>query len=148
MAVDAERVRSAFERAPTLADRLSQEAPFASAGAAVARARELLAALAESDRAAVLDAHPRIGADPRTLSSDSRREQGADADATAARDLAALNDAYERRFGFRFVVFVAGRPRAAIVPVLRARLERSRDEELASGLGEVLAIAADRLARS
>ena len=32
----------------------------------------------------------------------------------------ALNDAYEARFGFRFVIFVAGRPRAAIVPLLEA----------------------------
>jgi len=46
------------------------------------------------------------------------------------------------------VVFVAGRPKAAIVPVLRERLERTRDQELATAVGEVVAIARDRLARA
>ena len=45
-------------------------------------------------------------------------------------ELAELNRAYEERFGFRFVVFVAGRPRREIVPVLRERLERTREQEL------------------
>ena len=62
--------------------------------------------------------------------------------------LGQLNDAYERRFGFRFVVFVAGRSRDEIVPVLKARLERSRADELATGLEEFLAIARDRLTRA
>ena len=104
--------------------------------------------MSESERIAVLDAHPRIGA-TRGLSPRSAAEQG-DADATDVATFAILeelNDAYERRFGFRFVVFVAGRPRAAIVPVLRARLERSRTEELTAGIEEFLAIARDRLAR-
>ena len=56
-----------------------------------------------------------------------------------------LNDDYERRFGFRFVVFVAGRSRADLVPVLRSRLARTREEELVTGLEEFLAIARDRL---
>ena len=56
----------------------------------------------------------------------------------------ALNAAYEERFGFRFVVFVNRRPRAEIVPVLRERLQRTRDEELATGCGELVAIAVDR----
>jgi 2-oxo-4-hydroxy-4-carboxy--5-ureidoimidazoline (OHCU) decarboxylase len=40
---------------------------------------------------------------------------------------------------------VNGRSRAAIVPLLRERLARSRDAELAAGLEEFLAIANDRL---
>lgn len=147
MGVDAAALRRVFERAPVLADRLTAEAPFPSADAALARARSLLGAMTEPERVAVLDAHPRIGTDPRALSAESRREQGADADGATSAELAALNDEYERRFGFRFVVFVAGRSKAEIVPVLRRRLGRARDEELATGIGEVLAIAEDRLRR-
>jgi 2-oxo-4-hydroxy-4-carboxy--5-ureidoimidazoline (OHCU) decarboxylase len=58
-----------------------------------------------------------------------------------------LNDAYESRFGFPFVEWVAGRPKAAIVAVLEARLQRDRDTELAAGCEALLAIARDRLAR-
>jgi 2-oxo-4-hydroxy-4-carboxy--5-ureidoimidazoline (OHCU) decarboxylase len=148
VAVDAPELRRAFERAPALVDRLTAEAPFGSAEAAVARAEALLAEIAERDRIAVLDAHPRIGADRRALSADSLREQGDDDDAAGLRELARLNDAYEARFGFRFVVFVAGRSKAEIVPVLRARLERTREDELATGIGEFLAIARTRLGPS
>jgi 2-oxo-4-hydroxy-4-carboxy-5-ureidoimidazoline decarboxylase len=59
-------------------------------------------------------------------------------------ELARLNEAYEKRFGFEFVVFVNGRTRAELVPVLRERLERERAEELATGLRELCAIARNR----
>jgi 2-oxo-4-hydroxy-4-carboxy--5-ureidoimidazoline (OHCU) decarboxylase len=103
--------------------------------------------MTEDERIAVLNAHPRIGADPASLSALSRREQGGGADTATSRDLAALNDEYERRFGFRFVVFVDGRSKAEIVPVFRERLRRTREDELATGIDEFLAITRDRLMR-
>jgi 2-oxo-4-hydroxy-4-carboxy-5-ureidoimidazoline decarboxylase len=63
-------------------------------------------------------------------------------------ELAELNRRYEERFGFRFVVFVNRRPRAEIVPVLRERLEKTRDEELDTALAELVAIARDRWQRT
>ena len=129
-----------FERAPTLAERVRGD----DAASILESARSEMARMTEAERIAVLNAHPRIGADPASLSPLSRREQG---DEAIPRELAALNDEYERRFGFRFVVFVAGRSKAEIVPVMRERLRRSRDEELATGLEEFLAIARDRLER-
>lgn len=145
MAPDAKAIARAFERASALSARLAGEAPFPSADAAIARARSLLSAMTWAERIGVLDAHPRIGADPGTMSAASRREQGGGTDAATIRELGELNDAYERKFGFRFVVFVAGRPTSAIVPVMRARLERTRDVEIATAVEEVLAIAGDRL---
>jgi len=110
----------------------------------LARAREVLASLPEEERAEALNAHPRIG--ERRLSGRSATEQG-DATAehpTVMEELARLNAAYEKRFGFRFVVFVNRRPRAALVPVLRERLGRTREEELATGCDALVAIAEDR----
>lgn len=136
----------ALERAPALADRLAREAPFETVDDVIQRARTLLDEMTVGERIAVLDAHPRIGADPRSLSDDSRREQGAEDPAISA-ELARLNDEYERRYGFRFVVFVAGRSRAEIARVLRERLGREREDELLTGTGEFLAITRDRLSR-
>ena len=42
-------------------------------------------------------------------------------------ELAALNRAYEEKFGFRFVVFVNRRPREEILTVLRERIGRTRE---------------------
>ena len=48
-----------------------------------------------------------------------------------ADELARLNAAYEARFGFRYCVFVAGRPRAALLPEMAAALEADRAAEIA-----------------
>jgi 2-oxo-4-hydroxy-4-carboxy--5-ureidoimidazoline (OHCU) decarboxylase len=110
----------------------------------LARAREVLASLPEEDRVEALNAHPRIG--EMKLAGRSAGEQGGRSgeDPAVLEKLERLNAAYEERFGFRFVVFVDRRPRAAIVPVLRDRLERSREEELETGCDELVAIALDR----
>ena len=143
--MSATAVAEAFERAPFLSDRLIAEAPFRSPDAALARARELIAEMTEEQRIAVLDAHPRIGAPRQVLSARSAAEQGAEADEATARGLAEVNDAYERRFGFRCVVFVAGRSHAEVLNVMRERLARDRGEEIATGIDEFLSIARDRL---
>jgi 2-oxo-4-hydroxy-4-carboxy--5-ureidoimidazoline (OHCU) decarboxylase len=110
-------------------------------------APELIRRLPEKELLEALDAHPAIGA--KRLSERSAREQGAGADADDAteRELASLNAAYEQRFGFRFVVFVDRRPKSAIVPILRERLQRTREEELQTAVTELVAIARDRWER-
>ena len=106
------------------------------------RARAVAAALSDEEKKEVLDAHPPIGA--KKLSARSAAEQGGD----EAPELDELNRRYEERFGFRFVVFVNGRPKREIVPILRRRLERTRAEELSTALDELVSIALDRWQRS
>ena len=100
-----------------------------------------------AEKIAVLNAHPRIGASIASLSTLSRQEQGTETDPATLAELARLNGEYESKFGFRFVVFVHGRRKEELVPVLRSRLARSRAAELATGVEEFLAIARDRLAK-
>jgi 2-oxo-4-hydroxy-4-carboxy--5-ureidoimidazoline (OHCU) decarboxylase len=109
------------------------------------RAGEVVRELSESEKKEVLDAHPAIGA--KRLSARSAAEQGAEADPEVLAELERLNTAYEEKFGFRFVVFVNRRPKAEIVRILRARLERTRTDELETALGELVAIAVDRWRR-
>ena len=106
------------------------------------RARELAYELTDEEKKDVLDAHPAIGA--QASSARSAREQGTDDDPAVLAELAELNRAYEEKFGFRFVVFVNRRPRREIVPILRERLERTRAEELQTGVDELVQIAVDR----
>ncbi len=142
-----DRIAIAFERAPVLVERLAalRDAP---PDRIIAEARRVIGRLDEAAQIEILNAHPRIGADAASLSERSRAEQGAAADARTLRELALLNEAYERKFGFRFVVFVAGRRKRELLPVLRERLERTREVELATGIAEYLRIARDRLERT
>ena len=148
--LELQRQLNLFENAGPLLDRLGAEEPFPSGAALLARAREIVKELSEAEQIAVINAHPRIGESPDKVSVPSFTEQGYDRDATppeVLRRLAILNEEYEQKFGFRFVVFVNRRSKEAIVPLLEARLRGTRDEERRTALREILAIAEDRLKR-
>ena len=125
-----------FEGRTVLVERLAaREDPFRSA-------EEVIAELSDDEKVAALNAHPAIGG--RNLSERSAAEQGRGGNPALLTELAYLNQVYEEKFGFRFVVFVNRRPKSEILDVLRQRLERTRDEELETGLRELVAIARDR----
>jgi urate oxidase len=129
-----------FEADSPLGRRLAETGPHRDV---IAAARRLLPQLSEEEKVATLNAHPRIGERPQRMSALSRDEQGAD----QAPELEQLNAEYERRFGFRFVVFVNRRNRSEILEVLKKRLQHDRAQELELGLSAVVAIAEDRWRR-
>jgi 2-oxo-4-hydroxy-4-carboxy--5-ureidoimidazoline (OHCU) decarboxylase len=108
-------------------------------------APEVISELSEAEKLEALNAHPAIGA--RDLSARSAEEQGFDADPVVLTELAYLNQVYEEKFGFGFVVFVNRRPKLEILEELRSRLERTREQELETALSELVAIARDRWER-
>ncbi|MGH3137326.1 MAG: 2-oxo-4-hydroxy-4-carboxy-5-ureidoimidazoline decarboxylase [Gaiellaceae bacterium] len=111
------------------------------------RAESVLVALSHKEKLEALDAHPAIG-DRAGLSARSAAEQGEEADPEVLTELERLNAAYEAKFGFRFVVFVNGRPKREILEVLRSRIDRAPEEELDTGCRELVAIARDRWIRT
>lgn len=143
-----------FEGAPAFLGRLGDARPFGSEEVLFARAREIAHAMPESEQRELVDAHPRLGAPSGSVSRSSYVEQGYDretADEQAevertrvAAELERLNEAYEAAFGFRYCVFVAGRPRAALLPAFRDALNADRAGELSRALDAVIDIARDR----
>jgi len=146
-----------FEGAPRFLARLCADRPFGDAAHLFARARVIARAMPELDQLELIDAHPRLGAPRDSMSALSFVEQGYDRDsaeaaATAAElerarvagELQRLNAAYEARFGFRYCVFVAGRPRAALLPGFEAALRAGRAAEIARAIDAVIDIAMDR----
>jgi 2-oxo-4-hydroxy-4-carboxy--5-ureidoimidazoline (OHCU) decarboxylase len=136
-------IDEALEGSTPLAAKVKLRGPFESSREVVETMCEVATTLTEQEKIATLNAHPRIGEHSSNLSARSLLEQGAD----SLPELDRLNDEYERRFGFRFVVFVNRWPKSQIVEVLRQRLRRSRDEELETGMQAVIDIARDRLRR-
>jgi 2-oxo-4-hydroxy-4-carboxy-5-ureidoimidazoline decarboxylase len=146
-----------FEGAPRFLARLADARPFASTDDLFERARAIAHAMPERDQVELVDAHPRLGAPPGSVSALSFVEQGYDrgaADKAAeaersrvATELERLNTVYEGRFGFRYCTFVAGRPRAALLPEFEEAMDRPRDEELHRALDAVIDIAIDRHAK-
>jgi 2-oxo-4-hydroxy-4-carboxy--5-ureidoimidazoline (OHCU) decarboxylase len=186
-----------FEGAPRFLVRLCARRPFRDEATLFATAREVAHAIPEHEQLELIDAHPRLGAPPASVSAlsfveqgyDLEREEAAEAGAAGAgrtgagteragaaglattgsaetarsgaavagsaeterarvsAELDRLNRAYEARFGFRYCVFVAGRPRAALLPGFEAALSADRADEIERALDAVVDIAADRWAR-
>jgi 2-oxo-4-hydroxy-4-carboxy--5-ureidoimidazoline (OHCU) decarboxylase len=136
-----------FENAPRFCDRL-EATDFRDWDDVLTRAEELARSLPEDEQLELIDGHPRIGALSSTVSATSFQEQGYDRDPGTAElqaRLDGLNRQYEALFGFRFVVFVNGRSRAAIADLMEAALSEMREEELNRALSDVFAIARHRL---
>jgi 2-oxo-4-hydroxy-4-carboxy--5-ureidoimidazoline (OHCU) decarboxylase len=152
----AEALAPLFEGAPRFLARLCAGRPFASAVDLFDGAHATALAMPEDEQLELVDAHPRLGAAPASVSTLSHAEQGYDRETETA-DMAAetrrtvvaaeldrLNAAYEARFGFRYCVFVAGRARPALLPAMAAALEADRASELRRALESVVEIARDR----
>jgi 2-oxo-4-hydroxy-4-carboxy--5-ureidoimidazoline (OHCU) decarboxylase len=139
-----------FEGAPSFLGRLADARPFGSYADVWPRALAIALAMPQADQLELINAHPRLGASPGAVSALSFREQGYDRAVPAresepvAAELARLNDAYEARLGFRYCVFVNGRSRAELLPVIAAAVDADRAAELTRALTDVVAIAQDR----
>lgn len=146
-----------FEHAPEFLYRLAAARPFGSPARLFERARDIARHMPEELQLELVDAHPRLGAPPASVSAMSFREQGYDREAAAnladeqarerdrvAAELDRLNREYEGQFGFRYCVFVAGRTRAELLPEMAAALTRERASELRRALDAVVDIAEAR----
>jgi 2-oxo-4-hydroxy-4-carboxy--5-ureidoimidazoline (OHCU) decarboxylase len=149
-----------FEGAPRFLGRLAVARPFGSLDVLFERAREVAHAMPIAEQLELIDAHPRLGAPPASVSAMSFVEQGYDQEAAEraahdaeserariAAELDRLNNAYEEQFGFRYCVFVAGRPRGELLAGMAAALSAARLSELARAIDAVVDIAADRASK-
>jgi len=135
-------------------DRMLSRRPFGSLEAMLSAARDEWLTLSRSDWLEAFATHPRIGdrealrrrfGDGRDLPA---REQAGIADASE-RILSALaegNAAYERKFGFIFIVCATGLKADEMLSMLRARIANDPDQELQIAAGEQAKITALRLA--
>jgi 2-oxo-4-hydroxy-4-carboxy-5-ureidoimidazoline decarboxylase len=124
----------------------SREAVLAAADAAARR-------LSWDEVLQGLSAHPRIGRPAPGDSAEaawSRREQStaaSTADEATRAELAAVNRAYEDRFGHVFLIFASGRTQQEILAAARARLGNDVPAERAIVTDELRKIALLRLER-
>ena len=123
--------------------------PFSTWDEVVEAASAVIAGLTPDEQLVILRGHARLGEHPRVLEESSqislREQQGGEGAAAVRETLLAQGECYERKFGFPFVEFVAGRPLEEIIPVLEARLGNSPEVERATALRAIVAIADDRI---
>lgn len=129
--------------------------PFESLDAMLAASERIWWTTGRADWDEALAAHPRIGETAararvsETARGWSTREQEAVAasDAEARAELAELVSAYERRFGWIYVVKAQDRTAAELLEDIRARLTHDPERERVIAAREQLAITQLRLAK-
>ena len=141
-----------FEHSPWIADSAYERRPFASIASLHAAMVAIVSAAGEERQLALLRAHPELAGKAmvrRELTADSTNEQtGAGlAECTPAEfeRLRGLNEQYNAKFGFPFVLAVKGYDRAGILREFARRIEHDRATEYMENLAQVAKIARFRL---
>ncbi|KAJ3396149.1 hypothetical protein HDU92_003821 [Lobulomyces angularis] len=136
-----------FEPAPPLSSKLYNTCrPFDSYKNLLKATDDIIKnSLTEEEKIIVINAHPRIGEKKQNLSKLSLAEQGNEEDQEILNKLKDLNERYEAKHGFKFVVFVNGRSKSEIVPVFESRLNNPTELEMETGLRDMVYIAESRL---
>jgi 2-oxo-4-hydroxy-4-carboxy-5-ureidoimidazoline decarboxylase len=141
-----------FEQSPWVAAAAWPARPFASLTHLHDTLCSVMYAAPLDQQVALIRAHPDLvgrAALAGTLTPESSNEQAAAGlDRLSPEEIAAftaLNAAYHARFGFPFVICVRENRKAGILAGFNARLDHTRDEEIATALGEIAKISYLRL---
>jgi 2-oxo-4-hydroxy-4-carboxy-5-ureidoimidazoline decarboxylase len=147
-----EDVSGVFEHSPWVASQAWAQGPFADLDQLHAAMVSVVRGAPRERQLALIRAHPELGAHAAGadgLTADSAHEQAMVGihrlGGAALADLRALNAAYRERFGFPLVVCVREHTPKSIVSWGRERLGNSREQEIATALGEIFKIARGRL---
>ena len=134
------------------ARRVAEARPFESLAGLHAAAERVWQDLAREDWLQAFAAHPKIGekraaaANPQSQAW-SEKEQSTAAGAAEATmaELARLNEEYEQRFGYIYIVCATGKTADEMLALLRARLQNDADTELKLAAAEQAKITRLRL---
>lgn len=118
--------------------RMIEARPYSSLDSAITAAAEIWWSLAESDWLEAFRSHPKIGEQRSAdkVSDQAQQWSGQEQAGVAAasretvNSLAALNRAYEFKFGFIFIICASGKTPDQMLAALRERLQHDAAEEL------------------
>lgn len=143
---------SVFEHSPWIVARTSAARPFASVDALHRALMDTVHCASADEQLALLRAHPElagkaaVAGDMTAASIDEQASAGlAHCSAQEFAHIQQLNQRYNERFGFPFILAVRGLDRRRIIEEFARRVERERDVEFREALAQVARISRLRL---
>lgn len=125
---------------------MARARPFPTLESLFGAAEESFQTLEEADWLEAFGAHPRIGERGDTVST--REQEGTSrADQDTLERLWEVNQVYEDRFGFTYIVYATGKSAAEMLEIASVRLANTREEEVVIAADEQRRITATRLRR-
>lgn len=138
----------AFEETPAIAVQVWAQRPFTSVGDLHQRMVQVAQALTAADKLALIQAHPDLGARVAMAEASVAEQSKAGLNTLSAEEyelFQRLNLDYKNKFGFPFILAVAGHTKTSILENFSQRLRNSTDEEIATALLEIETISRSRL---
>lgn len=120
----------------TWADRMMASAPFRDAAALHEKAEDIWASLGRDDWLEAFAKHPKIGAKASGKWPAQEQAGMSQADRETAETMRELNEQYERKFGFIFIVCATGKTAEEMRRLLEERISNERERELQIAAGE------------
>ena len=142
------RFGSIYETSPWVAERSWSEQPFSSVADLKGTFEGTVEDASAERKRELLDAHPDLGERTEMTDASEREQASAGLDQLSPEQYEAfqrLNERYQEKFGFPFIMSVNDESPEAIRSAMEARVEHSRDEEFRTALNEVHEIARLRL---
>lgn len=137
-----------FEETPDIAAAAWLHRPFTSLDHLHRVMVEQVRSLSAEQQVALIQRHPDLGSRVHMAQASVSEQTGAGLDQLTPAEyeqFQTLNAAYRERFGFPFIMAVAGYTKTSILTMFEQRLRHSRERELAQALVEIETIALIRL---
>ncbi len=141
-----------YEHSPWVAQAVLPQRPFADAKTLAHAMREAVANASDETKLELIRAHPQLAgkaAIAGELTEHSSREQAgaglSHCNPEEFANITRLNDAYQQKFGFPFIIAVRGHTRASIIEAMQNRLCNDEPTERTQALQQIDRIAALRL---
>ncbi len=130
--------------ARTWAAAMNRSRPFTSLDVVYQTAETSFDKLTEDDWQEAFSGHPRIGQSGDSMAN-QEQESASGADSGTLLSLAEVNNQYEAKFGFRYIVYATGKTAAEMLDIATRRLANTRLEEVENASIQQRQITATRL---
>src|SRR3982751_1859862 len=133
-----------FEHSPWIAARTAAKRPFKNPAEFFGALCDTLMKASHDEKLCLIRAHPDLVGNA-VLTGESQREQATAGlgklSAVERKQFQDYNAAYQRHFGFPFVICARLNKKEAILEAFPVRLRNSREKEMETALGEIFKIA-------
>jgi len=137
-----------FENTPEIAREVYHQRPFFDLEVLVERMEDAVFLLDEAAKIALIRAHPDLGTQAKMADASVQEQAGLGLDRLTSEEFdrfQTLNQTYQEKFGFPFVIAVRDQTQASILDAFDRRLENPIDTEIDQALEEITKIAEFRL---
>ncbi len=129
-----------FEHSPWIVEQAADRRPFADLSAMQAALIDVVAESSPEAQLALLRAHPQLAKKVAMTAESTAEQASAGLDRLSREEFERfhrLNDAYDRKFGFPFIICVRLTDKAGILAAMESRAGNSVETEMGTALNEV-----------